>query len=167
LWIAFTRRDLLQSVELNRRCLARLGFPWTRIFLAQEGFFGMGFSALTEHFDVAVCKDDYLAQQGEFNHECPCYTLGGMKLVIASNHLLDELVFSLKNDPDFRVRHELSEAHVRHLLSVGDISDHKNSPARCGHGGALEWLWHHCADGNHIAAIYIPHRLNRCYYGST
>jgi hypothetical protein len=167
LWIAFMRRDLLRSVELNRRCLARLGFPWTRIFFAQEGFFGTGVSALSDHFDVAVCKDDYLAQQGEFNHERPCYTLGGMKVMIASNHLLNELAFSLKNDPDFGVQHGLSEAHVRHLLSVREISDRKNFPARCGRSEGLEWLWYHCGDGNHITAIFKPHHLDRCYYDST
>ena len=48
IWIAFPRRDLEMSIELNRRCLEKLGFPWSRIFFAQEAFFGEVVQALTD-----------------------------------------------------------------------------------------------------------------------
>ena len=46
IWVAFPFRDLQRAVELNRRCLSRLGLPWSRIFFAQECFFGKGVAAL-------------------------------------------------------------------------------------------------------------------------
>jgi hypothetical protein len=166
LWVAFPRRDLLQSVELNRRCVAKLGLEWTRIFFAQEGFFGMGVSALRDYFDTVVCKDDYLSQQCQLNPLSPCFSLRGMKVLIASNHLLNELASSLKGDPEFSVKHSLTQAHVQHLLQVREISDSRNFPAARCCSGELDWLWYHCGDGNHIGTIHKPDDLERCYYDS-
>lgn len=167
LWIGFPRRDLVRSVELNRRCLAKLGFPWTRIFFAQEAFFGMGLSILRDHFDVVICKDDYLSRQCTLNYASPCFRLGGMKVVVASNHLLNELASALRDDPSLRVRHGLSEAHVQHLLQVREVSDSSNFPAARNSSGKTEYLWYHCGDGNHMTTIHKPDDLQRCYYDST
>jgi hypothetical protein len=144
----------------------RLGFQWTRIFFAQEGFFGTGVSALAEYFDVVVCKDDYLSYQCRFNYVCPRFTLGGMKVVVASNHLLNELASSLRDDPEFRVKHRLSEAHVQHLLQATEITDTRNFPSARGRSEQAEWLWYHCGDGNHISAIHKPDDFQRCYHDS-
>jgi hypothetical protein len=168
-WIAFPRRDLLRSVEVNRRCLAKLGLPWTRIFFAQEAFFGMGVSALHEHFDIAVCKDDYLAHQYDLNYKAPRFTLKGMKVVVASSHLLSEVALTLqqKGEQEFRTKYRVSESHIRHLHDVREISEARNFPgSRCFTEGH-EWLWYHCGDGNHITAVHKPHDLEKCYYDST
>jgi hypothetical protein len=60
LWVAFPRSDLIRSIERNRQCLSKLGFPAGRLFFAQEGLFGESVHTLTEYFDAAICKDDYL-----------------------------------------------------------------------------------------------------------
>ena len=164
LWIGFPHRDLIRSVERNRQCLAKLGFPWTRIFFAQEAFFGIGVSALSDYFDIVVCKDDYLQQQISLIATSPCFTLAGMKVVIASNHLLNELAGAIRNNPGMPEQYDLTVSHVQHLLRVREISDSNNFPCAYGSSGDIEYLWYHCGDGNHVTAIYKPADLQYCYY---
>ena len=101
IWIAFPRRDLEMSIELKRRCLEKLGFPWSRIFFAQEAFFGEVVQALTEHFDIAVCKDDYLSYSYRVDLRHPCFRVGNMRVIVASGHILKEIAFRHTTDAHF------------------------------------------------------------------
>jgi alpha-amylase/alpha-mannosidase (GH57 family) len=165
IWIAFPHRDLIRSVQMNRRCLEKLGFQWTRVFFAQEAFFGLGVGTLHEYFDTVVCKDDYLEHQCEFDYKSPCFRLGDMKVVVASNHLVNELARSLTRDARFQTQHHFSEVHIRHLENQArEISDHRSTPSARGHFQNIEWLWYHCGDGNYVGTIFKPADLEQCYY---
>jgi hypothetical protein len=167
LWIAFPRRDLEVGVELNRKCLARLGLPATRIFFAQEAFFGSGVTALQDHFDVAICKDDYLAYYYDLDFSKPCFTLKGMKVVVASNHLLNELAHSFSTRPEIAREYALGESHLRHLTRASQLNRPENFPAAWGAAMDVEWRWYHCGDGNHFGTIHKPDQLEHCYFDPT
>ena len=95
IWIAFPRHDMIKSIEINQKLLKQYDLPVSRIFFAQENFFGPGVQTLSEWFDAAVVKDDYYFYlhkppgQGENIH--PYYALGDMKLLIGWGHILEEM----------------------------------------------------------------------------
>jgi hypothetical protein len=164
IWIAFPGRDLHKSVELNRLCLEELGLPWCRVFFAQEGFFGAGVSTLTEHFDVAVCKDDYLSYYYDLTFGAPCFRLDRMKVILASSHALYELGEALANDPAFARRRGLLHTHRQHLMRASELNRAENFPSAQGECDGTAWRWYHCGDGNHFGTMYKPDELERCYY---
>ncbi len=165
IWIAFPRRDLFHSVQLNRRCLEKLGFEWSRIFFAQEAFFGSGVRVLHEYFDAAICKDDYLAFQCEVDSAHCCYKLDEMKVIVASNHIVNELARSVLQNASFLDGHRLSQTNLHHLMRrAREISDNETFPtAHCCLNGK-EWLWYHCGDGNYMGTLAKPNDLEHCYY---
>jgi hypothetical protein len=165
IWVAFPRRDLLKSIEFNRRCLKKLGFEWSRIFFAQEAFFGSGVRVLHEHFDAAVCKDDYLAFQCDVSPMQSLYMLDGMKVVVGSNHIVNELARSVQQKALFLNGHRLSHTHLQHLMRrAREISDNETFPAAHCQCDGIEWLWYHCGDGNYMGTLAKPNDLDHCYY---
>jgi hypothetical protein len=164
IWIAFPARDLLRAVSLNMKCLDKLKLPQSRIFFAQEGFFGAGVSVLADYFDVAVCKDDYLSYYYELDFRNPCFTVNGMKVIAASNHLLNELSQAMAANPAFVARHQLLDSHRRHLQRSSELNRPENFPSAAGEWGGTAWKWYHCGDGNHFGTMYKPDDLERCYY---
>ncbi len=52
-WVAFPKRDLVKSVEINRACLQSLGLSAADIFFSQEAFFGPGLKAISHLFKIA------------------------------------------------------------------------------------------------------------------
>jgi hypothetical protein len=160
LWVAFPLRDLVTSIELNRQCVDRLGLPWSRIFFAQEAFFGTGVSALQEYFDVAICKDDYIDYYYDIDWTNPCFTMRGLKVVVASSHLVSELAcWTQQANAVHRV--PLRSEHIQHLNEASMLN---NFPARRGVFQGITWAWYHCGDGNHFGTVYKPDNLERCYY---
>ena len=95
IWIAFPRRDMIKSIEINQKLLKDLDLPVSRIFFTQENFFGPGAQTLTEWFDSAVVKDDYYfylhepPEQGE--NVPPYYALDDIKLLIGWGHIMEEI----------------------------------------------------------------------------
>ena len=164
IWLAFPRSDLLRSIQLNQRCLAKLDLPWTRIFFAQEGFFGEAVTTLSDFFDIAVCRDDYLAYYYSLSFERPCFVRNGVKIIAASSHLLNEFTRELGADTDFVARNGLSPIHKQYLESSYTLNDPANFPGAAGEFSGLRWLWYHCGDGNHFGAIHKPDDLEHCYY---
>ena len=164
MWPAFPMHDLLKSIDLNRKCLQRLGFQWTRIFFSQEAFFGLGLSALRDHFDIAVCKDDYINHFCEHDFTNPCLKLGDIKVVVASSHLLNELTLFSRVDGTTWSRGKLQHRHIRALARAGALNDSNNFPAARGEYGQTRWLWYHCGDGNHFGTTVKPDDLHNCYF---
>jgi hypothetical protein len=154
LWPAFPGRDLERSVRLNREHLRRLDLPSSRIFTAQEAFFGEGLRTLSEYFDAAVCKDD---QIGYFTRESPIspiYRLGQLKVLVASNHLLKEIGSYYERRPQEELR--LPPDHVDYLHRTRENNRGKHTPAATGACGDFHWKWYHFGDGNHYSVIYTP-----------
>lgn len=99
-WPAYPGEDLLKSVEMNRRVLTTLGLVSSPVFFAHEGLFGLGLSRLAEVFDTVVCKDDYLSHfLGDVDVHC-AYRHGTMRIIVGSNHILNELRRSRASFPD-------------------------------------------------------------------
>ncbi|MGA8670091.1 MAG: hypothetical protein WB679_09460 [Terracidiphilus sp.] len=167
IWVAFPRRDLERSIEMNRECLKALGLPITRIFFAQEAFFGAGVSALCKHFDLAVCKDDYLAYLYDLDYSQPLFNLNGMPVLVASGHILNELTRRMRAEPEFAERHRLPFSLLHQLAEANSLNRESKFPAVAGTWRGVTWRWYHCGDGNHFGCIHKPDDLTRCYYDST
>jgi hypothetical protein len=164
IWIAFPRCDLERSIDLNRASLSRLGIPWTRLFFAQECFFGMGVGVLKEHFDAAICKDDYLLYYYDIEWNELHYSVGGMRTVIASGHLLREMASRIREHPNSVSEYGLSYAHERHISQLRELNNDVNFPARRQRHGDLECYWYHCGDGHHFGCTAKPDVLEQSYY---
>lgn len=165
LWIAYGKRDLLKSIELNQRCLANLGLPWTRIFFAQEAFFGSGVSQLTDFFDAAVCKDDYLSYYYDSELRGPHLKAGTMRVVVASGHLLKELSSTYAQASTIQHAHSpIFPAALEHIRTSLEINNPKNFPACHVVAPPIEYYWYHCGDGQHFGTISKPDQLETCYH---
>jgi hypothetical protein len=164
IWVAFPRRDLIKSIELNQRCISNTGFPWSRTFFAQEGFFGAGVGRLKEYFDIAICKDDLLRYYFDFDCSIPCFNLNGIHVVVASGHLLNELSATLQCEPGVVKRSGVLESHLEFLRAGQRLRIPDNAPSSRGSLGGLQWLWYHCGDGNHFGTMYRPDDLEHCYF---
>ena len=164
LWVAFPRSDLRKSVELNRKCLDKLGLPASRIFFAQEGFFGPGVAAVADSFDVALCKDDCLTYYYDANFRNPCFAIDGMRVLIMSGHLISELHRFVTDDPDVCRSYRLTPRHLAHINTSNGLNDANSFPCMHGQVDGVEWLWYHCGDGNHFGATAKPDDLERSYY---
>jgi hypothetical protein len=167
LWVAFAKRDLIKNVQLNQACLHRLGLPWNRTFFAQEGLFGSGVEILDEHFDYAICREDYLEYwYPGLLGDGRLFRVGNLNVVVASNHILNDLNDWMPNAPA-RIRRQITlvmEAHIREGITANPSS---RFAGRQGSFDAVDWLWYHCGDGNHFGSIYKPDDLERCYYDPT
>jgi len=164
LWIGFPRRDLQKSIELNRRCLKALALPWTRIFFAQEAFFGAGVETLTDDFDIAVCKDDYLSYFYRDDLRHPHFRAGAMRVVVASGHILKDVSACHRSDPAFMERHQLSPSHDGYITRAVKLNDESNFPACRIQGPEAGCYWYHCGDGNHFGATAKPDNHERAYH---
>jgi hypothetical protein len=165
LWVAYPRLDLVNSVILNIDCLDRLGLPWQRIFFAQEALFGPGVAQLGEYFDMAICKDDYINHfRGDFDFSNPACTYSGMKIVVASNHLVNEVTQFLESAAGKLSRKTLTGAHHRFLERMSSLNRPGKFPAASGSWGGISWHWYHCGDGNHFGSNHKPDDLENCYF---
>jgi hypothetical protein len=167
IWVAFPRRDLIQAIRFNQACLDRLRLPHSKIFFAQEAFFGEGVATLQDYFEIAVCKDDYLSHYYDLELTRTLYTLRGMKVVVASSHLLNEICRWMEEDPSLPVQYALTLCHLKHLATMTGLNLPDSFPGRAGKAGATEWLWYHCGDGNHFGTIHKPDNLDLCFFDPT
>lgn len=164
LWVAFPERDLRRSIDLNRKCLNKLKLPTSKVFFAQEGLFGHGIERLRDYFEVVVCKDDYLSYFVDLNLHSRLFTLGGMKVVVASGHILNELRRLACDMPEMIADRELPDRYVSHIQEATALNDERSFPCRQGCQHDLQWLWYHCGDGNHFGTPYKPDDLDACYF---
>jgi hypothetical protein len=161
LWVAFPKRDLVRSIEINRQCLQQLGLPASRIFFAQEAFFGTGLRHLEDFFDVVLCKDDYLDHFCGADKLAPAYRLGKMLVIAGSNHLRNELVRRTQSGetalPTFT---EINRWRIeQRKISVSD-----GCPAICRPAlGDTEWFWYHFGSGHHMATWAAPGDWNNFF----
>ncbi|HYP14898.1 MAG TPA: hypothetical protein VEQ63_13305, partial [Bryobacteraceae bacterium] len=162
-WIAYPGTDLRRSIEVNRRTLERLGLPISRIFFAQEAFFGDGIRGLGKYFDWAICKDEYLDYYFDIEFTSPVYKLGDIKVLPASNHILNELSKRLCGPEPSRTGPVLGPSHRRHLKLASQECSQIPYRGATGTAGDLEWAWYHCGDGNHATSMFPPHDWERCF----
>jgi len=83
IWIAFPKKDMLKSIELNDRVLRDHGLERSRVFFTQENFSGEGVAELAEFFDICIFRSDYYTHFQPIDTLQPYYTMGKMKVVIA------------------------------------------------------------------------------------
>ncbi|WP_321472996.1 hypothetical protein [uncultured Paludibaculum sp.] len=149
LWVAFPRRDLVKSIELNRKCLQSLGLPISRIFFAQEAFFGAGLGTLSSCFDAVVCKDDYISYfSGDVNVNT-AYRLDDVRVIVGSNHLVNELAAlsrtgKLPRGMAQRFTYRFARAEVN-LPAIRQAAFSTN-----------EWGWYHLGSGHHACMPADP-----------
>jgi hypothetical protein len=162
IWVAFPGRDLQRSIIRNQSALADMGLNTARIFFCQESFFGQGVSQLMEWFDCAVVKDQYLDYlYGDLSQGPPVRLVGHMPVMIASNHLLNELSARVSpGNADLRVE---SATHLRHLRKAATENSGNVTWARHGTDGRIEWLWYHVGDGNHFSTLSAPNDWERFF----
>lgn len=151
IWPAFPARDLITSIELNRECLRSLDLPCSRIFFAHEAFFGLGACDLTDYFDVAVCKDDYLRYICPANAIQPAYRTGKTLVLVGANHLVNELYRRRAGTVADR---PLFAAHQRRIEEAAHLVAASASP--CGSYGDIEWQWYHLGSGHNVATWRRP-----------
>lgn len=148
LWVAFPGLDLIKSIELNIDCLERLGLPRSRVFFAQEGFFGLGLKRLDSYFDAVLCKDDYLSHFIGAELMCPAYRLGNLKVIVGSNHLLNECRRRLLHGPIL----DEGLLYAGHLTSASD----NISPAWSRDTDGTHPFWYHFGSGHHFSVPAVP-----------
>lgn len=159
-WILFPRRDLLESIELNRQCLARLNLTASPVFFSQECFFGRGLSRIADRFPIVLCKDDYLLPQIPSVERKPVYHMNGVKVVVGSNHLANRSA-SRQTRQEVDAEKGGASAHVlqRNLqISSG------NSGFETGTLSDVEWKWYHFGSGHHFAAPAPPTDPERFFF---
>ncbi len=152
LWVAFPFRDLEKSVELNSACLQRLQLAASRVFFSQECFFGMGLRRLSTHFDTAVLKDEQLYYLRGCQKTAPMYVSGGIRVLIASNHILNEVAGRHQSSDYSR----LPPSHCEHLKKAWETYRGGIRAGRSGSYGTTEWYWYHTGDGDHFTAVRSP-----------
>ena len=161
LWVAFPRKDLLSSIELNRTCLQRLGLPASRVFFAQEAFFGPAVGTLGAFFDVSLCKDDYLTYFASFKHTAPLYSLGRMPVIVGEGHLLNELGARCRSSR--WCGPALTEWHRQRLGGARRRRSPKGPPAPVHAYGETAWRWYHMGSGHHFCTCFSPEDASRFF----
>jgi hypothetical protein len=146
LWVAFPRRDLVRSIELNDRCLRRLRFQPDSTFFSQEAFFGPGIATIAPLRQAAICKDDYVLEVAKMTEAVePVYSHRGMRILVGSNHLLNEHARSLKAGSLPALTGFLRE---RIQKAPAELSSERG--VRSGQKNGVEWLWYHMGSGHHF-----------------
>ena len=159
IWIAFPRRDLIQSVTINRECLRDLGVKDSGIFFSQEAFFGPGVGTLAEFFDSALCKDEYLDYFiPESERLSPQYQLGRMRVIAGSGHLANLLA------REYLEAESLPYPYRRRLECTSVSIPGGTRSLECGALGDVEWVWYHMGSGHHFATPYSPEDMERFFF---
>lgn len=155
IWAAFPGRDLIKSIELNKRCLDRLRLTAVEIFFSQEGFFGPGLTAIRDYFPIALCKDDYWEYFVDEPSPWPAYKLDDLKVIVGANHLMNELRrrhFAADSGKECSI---LSGFHRKRIESAEGVAA---EPTRFVHGkrDEIEWYWYHMGSGHHFTIPASP-----------
>lgn len=149
LWVAFPSRDLIKSIELNQKCLQSLDLPISRIFFAQEAFFGAGLGKLSSYFDAVVCKDDYISYMAEGADINTAYQLDDVRVIVGSNHLINELAALSRAG---RLPRRMAQNFNYRFLSA----EANLPPVRPDAFATNEWGWYHLGSGHHACMPTDP-----------
>jgi hypothetical protein len=148
IWVAFPQRDLLRSVQINRRVLEQHELIASNVFFSQEAFFGMGLRHLSKYFSRAVCKDDYLRPVSNLDEIEQAYRLDGMGVVVGGGHILNqisELVVTDRNSATLLMyKRKLDEVRKSNLPNSRFTND-----------GVY---WYHLGSAHHLVTAGFPHR---------
>lgn len=164
IWVAYPRRDLIKSVEANRRALDRLQLPQSRCFFAQEAFFGYGLQTMNNYFDTVICKDELLTSQLIDLSPERLYRLGDLKVVVASDHIVNGLARSRRRHDERMSNSCLASPQISQLeLRAQQLGEADHSHRYTGCVGEVRWCWYHCGDGNYFGTLNKPDQLDECY----
>lgn len=164
LWVAFPWRDLEQSIKLNRKVLERLNLPVSRIFFAQEGFFGSGLKVVSDWFDIAVCKDDTLRMLGGAAEVRPFYQLGKLTVIVGANHLLNELLGSIIRASQKVRAMECSSFYEAHIREAVNTASHSAAECIDGNTAGMQWHWYHLGSAHHFTTPASPQNWETFFY---
>ena len=155
-WVAFPRRDLVQSIQLNTRVLTSLGLTAAPIFFGQEGLFGPGVESLDNWFDIAVCKDDTLRTLNDATISSPVYRLGKVTVVIGANHLLHEMASVVVNASRQGAAPTCSSFYEAHLQEAVTSSLQSAPEYIEGTVDGVQWHWYHCGSAHPFTTTGVP-----------
>lgn len=153
-WVAFPKRDLVKSIEINRQCLRELGLIASDIFFAQEACFGRGIEKIGHLFSIAVCKEDYLRYFFEADKLHPIYELGPVRVVLGRNHLFNELRTIIRQ-PAGNAQ-DVSAFYRIRLDETERLYSESNDETAAGSTREIEWYWYHVGSGHHFCTWSSP-----------
>jgi len=148
IWVAFPLRDLIRSVELNRRVLDQNRLLASNIFFSQEAFWGMGVRQLNKFFDRAVCKDDYLKPASSLAEIEQAYRLGNLSVIVGANHLLNHIC-ALDENGKYRATLKMNKQRLD-LVRQSKLLDlsHRDMGVH----------WYHLGSAHHLVTAGFPNR---------
>jgi hypothetical protein len=155
LWPAFPALDLLKSVSLAEETLRALKLPRSRVFFAQESFFGAGLGVLRGVFDAVVCKDDGLLTWHPTVAQAPAFRCNGLLTIVGRGHLRNLLAASEEESQDQHT--EADEKLIRAKDSLVSAAEHE--PGK-------RWRWYHCGSAHHFTGGYSPYDQDRFFQDS-
>ncbi len=150
IWFFFPRKDMIKSIEMNTQILHKYDLKTSRIFFAQENFFGPGVSSLYNWFDSAIVKDDYFYHlyPNLINNDKqpPYYQFGKMKLLVGWGHILEEMagkVFKSKDQINSGYKHwPENRLNLLGKALNGRLFGRK-VPFQSQTFSNIEWTWYH------------------------
>jgi hypothetical protein len=159
LWLAFPKRDLVQSIELNIECLRRLGLVPAKIFFAQEAFFGTGLASVADYFDAFLCKDELLRYYSGKSLPMPAYRMAGKAVVVGRNHLIHALAHEFTK-PEIPLQDRYRGRLAACIKSLPAPVERTTESA----GNSDDPFWFHMGSGHHITTSSTPSDMAQFFY---
>lgn len=156
LWPAFPFADLKLSWYFAQQTANKLGLRLSKGLFFQEAMMGRGALRLAEEIGgYCICKDDYVERLAAPELLRPISKVDGVAVVVASNHILNEIAKGFGIDCTMYARHlKFAASHLAHSKSFArniKLLDGSN------------WQWIHCGDGNHWSSTHEPTDLANCW----
>ncbi len=159
LWIAFPLRDLIWSININRRRLAALGLKPADIFFSQEAFFGQGLSVVEDLFSAVVCKDEFLRHQIPDFDFAKSYSLARMRVVVGANHLLNAIARIAQKKPASSIGKAALGSYGERVRKAMQTLPADNEDSGGGRIQNLSWHWYHLGSGHHFTTPHGPENM--------
>ncbi len=161
IWFSFPRKDMLKSIEMNVQILNKYDLKASRIYFAQENFFGPGISSLEDWFDTAIIKDDYFYHLYpnliKDDMQPPYYKLNKQKLVIGWGHILEEMAGKVFKSNE-HINSEYAHWPENRLNLLGKALTGRlfasKVPFQSQTWNEIEWTWYHFGSSERFSKFW-------------
>jgi len=156
-WAAFPARDLRLALQMSQRVHSRLGLQSSGVFCAHEGLFGAGVESIADFCEYALCKDTYLRGVTRMDFIGPIYRLGKLHVIVAANHILNEMASGAISAARRGSEAGLNSFHYDRIEEAVRYGPHSSSGAIEGSLRELGWHWYHAGSAHHFMSRGNPH----------
>lgn len=163
-WWMFPRVDLLRSVESNRRALAGLGLRPAPILLLPDGHFGVGMSALADHFDLALCHSKHWQSALGSVGLRPIYHLNGFPVALGCNSIWHEVAQGGKRRAPATALPEGPFFQAQALMDDALLADAPPEEVVSGQACGVEWYWYHFGGTHRWCSREPPNAWDSFYF---